>query len=438
MISGSGTTPTTNADIFVNGVVTTTTGSITVDSAHSIDISANLNAGLDILLREGVLLTGDVAAVAGRDVIFNGTIDDDAAAATSSNLTITASRDIAFYGNIGQSNAVQSLTVTSAAGVFFGDADGGSPDAQPIATVHTTGAINIGSQAAIGADGISLDGGNAANSVITLTTQGSNVRFNGTVRLDSGASIDTGSGLPGDITFTSDSPINSQAGEHNSLALNAGTGSVFFNANIGATQSLGSLAVSSAAGGVTFGVSDSAVSGGSGPVTIVNTDGAIDIGAGTTAANVIGGTGITVNGGPLPGSSITITTTGDNVRLNGAVTLKSNLSIDTGSGTPGDISFTSNSPIDSQASEHNDLAPNAGIGSVFFSGNIGAAQSLGSLTVLTAAGGVTFGAADVASTGAGGPVTVVRTDGAIDIGAGTSVANVIGGTGIVFNGGSSP
>src|SRR6185295_11240196 len=152
--------------------------------------------------------------------------------------------------------------------------------------------------------------------------------------------------------------------------------------------------------------------------------------------NVIGGTGIVFNAGPLATSKLTITTTDDDVRLNGAVTLNSDLTIDTGAVGAGNITFTNSATIDSQGSEHNDLVLNAGTGSVFFNANIGTAtatSSLGTMTVTTASGGVTSGQTD-ANSGAGGtgPVTTVNTDGAIDIG---TVGNVIGGTGIVFNAG---
>src|SRR5439155_10889556 len=100
-ISGPGTTPTTNADIFISGVLAATTGSISIDAAHQISISANQIAGTDITFHDSALLTNDVGLTAGRDVTFVGAVNDDGSLPTSSNLTITAGRDIAFYGNIG-------------------------------------------------------------------------------------------------------------------------------------------------------------------------------------------------------------------------------------------------------------------------------------------------------------------------------------------------
>src|SRR4029078_844324 len=121
-------------------------------------------------------------------------------------------------------------------------------------------------------------------------------------------------------------------------------------------------------------------------------------GARANAADVIGGTGIIFNGAS---SLLTVTTNNANVRLNGEVTLNSNLKIDTGLGA-GDITFTTanagSGKVDSQTGEHNDLTLDAGTGSIFFNGNIGENQSLGSLIVDAAAGGVTFGGADIAVT----------------------------------------
>ena len=241
----------------------------------------------------------------------------------------------------------------------------------------------------IGGTGITF---NAGAGTLVVTTTGDNVRLNGAVTLNSDLTLDTGSGDAGDITFTTAGKIDSQGVEHNDLLLNAGTGSVLFNGNIGSTSTIGSLTVDTASGGVTFGGADVGATGGSAPVTTVNTDGPIDIGTGTTAADVIGGTGITFNAGA---GTLVVTTTGDNVRLNGAVTLNSDLTLDTGSGDAGDITFTTAGKIDSQGVEHNDLLLNAGTGSVLFNGNIGSTSTIGSLTVDTASGGVTFGGADV-------------------------------------------
>src|SRR4029077_15976933 len=133
----------------------------------------------------------------------------------------------------------------------------------------------------------------------------------------------TDAGTTGTITFTSNATIDSQGGEQNDLSLDAGNATVFFNADIGAASGrslLGTLTVVEANGGVTFGESDTNTgAGGTGPVTAVNTFGAINVGVGADAIN---GTGITFNVGSSP---LVITTTTGSVRLNGAVTLDSDL-----------------------------------------------------------------------------------------------------------------
>ncbi|CAN0512159.1 unnamed protein product, partial [Discosporangium mesarthrocarpum] len=172
--------------------------------------------------------------------------------------------------------------------------------------------------------------------------------------------IDTGDN-GGDITFTSDSTIDSGDGtsaaplattlERNNLFLDAGDGTVSFNANIGDTQRLNTLTVDRAAGGVIFGAADTATTGADGPVTSVATDGDIDIGSGTTADDVING-GIILNGGPGAADSITFQTSSDTIRFNGPVTLNSDVSLDTDeddadtSAEGADVTFTVGSTID--------------------------------------------------------------------------------------------
>lgn len=127
VISGAGITPTASADIIINGVQTSAAGSISVDSADRILLFTDQNAGTDIDFLDGVLLTGQLTLAVGRDLEFASTLDDDGSLGSSSNLTITATRDVAFYGNVGAASRLESLTISSASGVLFGDADGGSP-----------------------------------------------------------------------------------------------------------------------------------------------------------------------------------------------------------------------------------------------------------------------------------------------------------------------
>ena len=72
--------------------------------------------------------------------------------------------------------------------------------------------------------------------------------------------------------------------------IDAGTGNLTFNANVGSTRALETLVVQDTTGTVTFGGADnSAMNSESAPVTRVNTNDLIDIGAGTTDADEITG-----------------------------------------------------------------------------------------------------------------------------------------------------
>src|SRR4029079_13193363 len=111
------------------------------------------------------------------------------------------------------------------------------------------------------------------------------------------------------ITFTNDAPIDSQLGEFHNLTLNAGSGAMRFNEDLGAKQRLNLLTIENASQ-VIFGQADSETAGAgtTGPVNQINTGGAIDIGSQSAVTG-----GITFNGGA---SGLAVFTTGDNVRLN--------------------------------------------------------------------------------------------------------------------------
>jgi len=130
------------------------------------------------------------------------------------------------------------------------------------------------------------------------------------------------------------------------------------------------------------------------------------------------------NGGA---GSLALTTTGDDVRINGAVTLASAVTIGTGPTVGGNITFTNDAPIDSAAGENNNLTLEAGLGAVRFNENLGEFTALGNLTVTRADAGVTFGQADVEVPGTGGlgPVDIVNTLGGLNIGSTNAITGGI-------------
>jgi hypothetical protein len=269
---------------------------------------------------------------------------------------------------------------------------------------------------------------NGAATGITFQTSSDAIRLNGPVTMQSNVTIDTDNGT-GDVTFTSGSTIDSQDGtrtsplgttiERNNLLIDAGDGTVRFNANIGGNQRLNTLTIDRATGGVIFGAADVANVGGGDVVTSVATDGAIDIGSGTTDDDIIIG-GIVLNG---DAGGITFLTTNDTVRFNGPVSLLSDATLDTGNAA---VTFTNDASIDGQAGESNGLTLDVGTASVFFNENIGETQAVGGIVVERADAGVFFGTAEVETVnGDAGSVDIVRTNGDINIGSVNTIAGGI-------------
>lgn len=422
---------------------------VTTDDAVRFNGAVTLRTSLDI----NTNATGD-----GGNVTFTSAASIDGEPDGNNGLTIDAGqKHVVFNNDIGRTDAIGTFTITQAdAGVTFGESDSHlNPDLTgPVTTINTQGPINIGVDANVILGGIVLNGG---LSTLAISTPDRTVRLNGPVTLRSDVEINSNkdwTGIPEDdflpplsvgatVTFTSSATIDSEDGECNDLTIDAGTQQVLFNNNIGVgvfgDQKIGRLTITQADDGVIFGESDTDLGlGQTGPVTAIATCDEINIGVGL---NVIGGAGIVLNGGD---QTLHLTTEDASARFNGAVTLNSDLDIDTnamidvGGGT---VTFTSAATIDSEFSEANDLTIDVGTEQVLFNNNLGETQSLGAFTITRADDGIRFGQSGL--TGEAdigqhpdelGLVTVINTDGAIDLGVG---ANVVEG-GIVLNGGLTP
>jgi hypothetical protein len=383
-------------------------GPVTLNSDASIDTSAEGTApGSEI--RFTLYATIDSQAGENNDLILNA----------------GGEGDVSFNADIGVSGALGQLIVIEAKGVAFGNDAGPDPDLGLVTVVRVDGDldpsnadvfdIDLGSVRPVGDDGIRLNAGDG--STISFSTTADAIRFNGSVELDSHALIDTTGAdffSPGaEIRFTVNATIDSQAGEDNDLILTAGTdGIVSFNADIGTQGELGELIVTHAAG-VALGNDPNDADLDLGPVTTVRVDGdpadpgafAINLGS----VNPIGEAGIALDGGD--GNMISLITTADPVRFNGAVMIMSDTLIDTTDSkneVGAEIRFTLNATIDGQNGENNDLILTAGTdGTVNFNANIGAETPLGQL-IVTDAAGVTF-EGDPSL-----PMTTVRVDGDLD------------------------
>jgi filamentous hemagglutinin family protein len=212
------------------------------------------------------------------------------------------------------------------------------------------------------------------NTNSTYTSDGSNITFNGDLTINDALVVTTGAAA-GTITFTG--TLDSQTGETNTLHLTAGTGDIALQGAVGTTQELGTININSATN-VTTGSTINATSltqlAGSGTTTI---DGAVTLttveGISLTGTNLIlnaavdtvtaalGGTvttnhsgtaiisasgdinadgavTITADGGISTAGDIT--TTGDEISLQTAVTLTGDTALFTG-GATGAINFAS-------------------------------------------------------------------------------------------------
>ncbi len=395
--------------------------------------------GDDVRINGAVFLISDLRIDTGLhvgDIRFTADAPIDSQSTHGHDLTLHAGRGaVAFNADLGATHPLGRLQVERAdAGVTFGeaDADTGPGGQGPVETVNLDGGLNIGvGSTPIQGAGIILNAGAAD---LLITSKDADVRFNGPLTLASHLAITTGAGA-GDVVFTNDTPVDSESGRFFELHVDAGSGAVRFNEDLGnrdpvANTALGRLIVSRAAGGVLFGESITEVpgAGSTGPVDFVRLRGDLDIGAG---GEVIGGAGIVLTGGAANGMQVASSEGG--MRWNGRVSLANHVRFETRDG--GDIRFTYDAPIDGVTGRVSDLVLNASSGQVVFNQDVGRQVALGALTIERAGGGVRFGGASTGTAGSGGagPVTAVRAVRGIDVGVGT---HLIGGSGIDLNGGA--
>lgn len=397
------------------GGINLTAGTILLDG---LKLTATGNG---IVRLNGPVVLADAVTVEAADggIVFTSVATIDGQIGETNDLILKAGAgSVSFNANIGSTHPIGSLVVTQADdGVIFGGQTG--LDAGPVSLVRSAGSINLGSLAPI-IEGIFLNAGDG--NTIAFVTAGGMVRFNGLVELQSHVAIDTsngGSAPGGDIRFTRHALIDSESGENNGLTLSAGLdGVVSFNADIGTVTGLGHLIVTSAEG-VEFGNDGSLTDADLAPVGGIRIDAtpldptafSFDIGS----ARAIGEGGIRFNAGES--GTLALTTTGDKVRLHGAVTLESHLWIDTsdgGSQLGAEIRFTHAATVDTRAGERNDLLLSAGSeGMVRFNADIGTVAALGHL-IVTEAKGVAFGNdADVAEPDLA-PLSEIRVTGHLD------------------------
>ena len=410
------------------------------------DVRINGKVRLESDLR--ISTGGDVAD---GDILFTDNATIDSALGETQSLDLTAGGgNISFNADLGKTVHLDQLTVwdTPTGKVSFGrDGQTADNDRRYVELVNADGGVDLGVGSSDGDElgGIVFNGGAAG---LTVTTDGTQVRLNGAVRLESDLVISSNStasdaSKPGAIVVSDESPMDSAAGETNDLRLEAGTGAITINANLGAVDGasgtgtrLGKLTVADTTGEVTFGEDGQGSTNDRGFVTAINTDDVINLGEGMLAGDEVP-SAIVFNGGDQGSSRLVITTSDDDVRINGKVRLESDLRISTGGDVAdGDILFTDNATIDSALGETQSLDLTAGGGSISFNADLGKTVHLDQLTVWdTPTGKVSFGRDGQTADNDRRYVELVNANGGVDLGVGSSDGDELGG--IVFNGGAA-
>jgi hypothetical protein len=428
VITGDEGTDTVNVSAALTLGSGATTGSLSITS-ESIGLNANVNtdAGTNagsVTLSGSVVLGASVAVDTdggGTDgnVSISGTVNADAAS-NDRTLTVTAgSGTVSFSGAVGSSQAVESLTVTSASSLSLG-----------AVTTRDSGITLTASAITLSGD-LKTDA-QAAAGVVSISGP---VILGGNVSIDTNATTTDAA-----MTFNAGSSINAQTVGSQSLTLDAGTANITLQ-GVGTTTPLGTVRAVSAGtinlngnivtrdsatidlgGGslqLNTNVTLDTTGGGVNPagadviLAAVNASSAADnrdlsITAGTAGKARLTGTlgttqrldglSVTAGGGIELGGNITAGNNGDAVTLHSPVTLKQSLSIDSGNGTAdGAVVFQQS------VSGPFDLVIDANSDSVSFNGAVGSGTALGdgtgaALTITEADGGVTFN----------GPVTLAN------------------------------
>ena len=416
-VPGTGSNLVVNADgatLFLGPIGgTNALESVTTDAAGTTQFASVVNVTTGtITFNDPVLLTENIQvnAGAGGSVAFNSTINSEAG--EHNTLTISGGA-VTFDGDIGNGTngdqAIGSLDVTTATSVTFGTA------ANPgeISSVRTDGPINLGSAAPI-AGGVTFD-----SAAISIETTGDAIRVDGPITLaGSSTTLSTGATTGGDITFTNNASIDSASGEMNNLTLTAGTGSVFFNEDLGGTVAVGALDVTRADGGVVFGQADTEMPDGTGPVDLINAFGGINIGSATPIAG-----GIVLD---PSGATLMVVSSGGQIRFNGEVDIRATeVAIDSGAATGGDIVFENG--LTPQGNNVTNLNLTTGGGDVLVRGDLGTTANRFDDVVITLADDVTidgiFEATSFTQNGGTGTTTIggtVNTTGAAGINITTS------------------
>ena len=335
---------------------------ISISATTAINLNANITStGQPISFTGPVVLGANVIIDANNaDISFASTSSINSASSTPFDLTVDAGTDSVLFGNsLGATNKLDSVLVT-------------------------------------GTTGITLTGSIISNSGVTLT---------GPLTLAKNAVV---SATTGNISFsdTIDSDLNVPP---RTLSVTASAGTVTFSGDVGTTNKVGAISVTSSGdinlnGDVTT-TTNAAISI-SGPVELTNdvtistTGGALTVAGAINSSvgknlTIITGKGasrlanigdvnpvgvVSVSSAKIVSTGTVIATDGADITLSGAVTLNTNLTINS-DGTSADGNVTLNSSVDSNTPGAKNLTILSDTGDVTVNATLGASRVLGAFTV---------------------------------------------------------
>ena len=355
-------------------ILTATSGTIGLNGATLTVGSGGFTANDPVQLGTDVTITAGTGAIT-----FNDTINSSSA--TARNLTLSTSGTQTFQGIIGATNALASLTTGTGTAainswtittngstgmVFNGPVVADMTSPTPAVFDAGTGPINFTS---------TLNSGSAQRG-ITLTTSGTQTfggAVGGTLALDTldtgtgsvvinGGSMTIGAGVTGqtyngpvtlgaDTTFTTtnkavtfNSTLNSSTSTARAFTASLGSGALTFTGNVGATNALAALTLNN-----------------TGTTTITGTLTGASLTTNASGTTVIDGGAVTTTGAQT---------------YNDAVTLGADTTF-----TTTDSALTFASTLNSSSATARAFTASLGSGALTFTGNVGATNALGALSI---------------------------------------------------------
>ena len=335
---------------------------ISISATTAINLNANITStGQPISFTGPVVLGANVIIDANNaDISFASTSSINSASSTPFDLTVDAGTDSVLFGNsLGATNKLDSVLVTGTTGITL------------------TGSI-------ISASGVTLTGPLtlAKNAVVSATT--GNISFSDTI----------------------DSDLNVPP---RTLSVTASAGTVTFSGDVGTTNKVGAISVTSSGdinlnGDVTT-TTNAAISI-SGPVELTNdvtistNGGALTVAGAINSSTgedltIITGKGasrlanigdvnpvgvVSVSSAKIVSTGTVIATDGADITLSGAITLNTGLTINS-DGTSADGNVTLNSSVDSNTPGAKNLTILSDTGDVIVNATLGASRVLGAFTV---------------------------------------------------------